>query len=214
MDGSRPQGTDQDPGTNRSSAGQIRAPRGELGTCRTNTGPLERIRTPHGTSQGPTGRTTASWDRPGSRGINQGPRVRSGPWGPNQGPARRIKVLRTDHGPTQPKVGFKINYRCVTIQLWRDFGVRNTFLEVATLKTQKIAFLYTPLTSDKTRSWKKNHKKGLKNHTNQGCARLINQRQHDSSYRPSAMDSSPQLPSGTNYTTSTIVPRSNRTHCR
>ena len=41
----------------------------------------------------------------------------------------------------------------------------------------------------------------------QGCARLMNQRQHDSSYRPLAMDSSPQLPSGTNYTTSTIVPR-------
>ena len=48
----------------------------------------------------------------------------------------------------------------------------------------------------------------------QGCARLMNQRQHDSSYRPLAMDSSPQLPSGTNYTTSTIVPRSNRTHYR
>ena len=47
---------------------------------------------------------------------------------------------------------------------------------------------------------------------NQGCARLRNQRQHDSSYRLLAMDSSPQLPSGTNYTTSTIVPRSNRTH--
>ena len=46
----------------------------------------------------------------------------------------------------------------------------------------------------------------------QGCARLMNQRQHDSSYRPLAMDSSPQLPSGTNYTTSTIVPRSNRRH--
>ena len=59
MDGSRPQGTDQDPGTNWSSAGQIRAPRGELGTCRTNMGPFERIRTPHGTSQGPTGRATA-----------------------------------------------------------------------------------------------------------------------------------------------------------
>ena len=48
----------------------------------------------------------------------------------------------------------------------------------------------------------------------QGCARLMNQRQHDSSYRPLAMDSSPQLPSGTNYTTSTIVPSSNRTHYR
>ena len=48
----------------------------------------------------------------------------------------------------------------------------------------------------------------------QGCARLMNQRQHDSSYRPLAMDSSPQLPSGTNYTTSTIVPCSNRTHYR
>ena len=44
----------------------------------------------------------------------------------------------------------------------------------------------------------------------QGCARLMNQRQHDSSYQPLAMDSSPQLPSGTNYTISTIVPRSNR----
>ena len=42
----------------------------------------------------------------------------------------------------------------------------------------------------------------------------MNQRQHDSSYRPVAMDSSPQLLSGTNYTTSTIVPRSNRTHYR
>ena len=42
------------------------------------------------------------------------------------------------------------------------------------------------------------------------CARLMNQRQHDSSYQPLAMDSSPQLPSSTNYTTSTIVPRSNR----
>ena len=39
----------------------------------------------------------------------------------------------------------------------------------------------------------------------------MNQRQHDSSYQPFAMDSSLQLPSGTNYTTSTIVPRSNRT---
>ena len=48
----------------------------------------------------------------------------------------------------------------------------------------------------------------------QGCARLMNQRQHDSSYQPLAMDSSPQLPSGTNYTTSTIVPRSNRKHYR
>ena len=48
----------------------------------------------------------------------------------------------------------------------------------------------------------------------QGCARLMNQRQQDSSYQPLAMDSSPQLPSGTNYTTSTIVPRSNRTHYR
>ena len=47
-----------------------------------------------------------------------------------------------------------------------------------------------------------------------GCARLINQRQHDSSYQPLAMDYSPQFPSGTNYTTSTIVPRSNRTHYR
>ena len=36
----------------------------------------------------------------------------------------------------------------------------------------------------------------------------MNQRQHDSSYQPLTMDSSPQLPSGTNYTTSTIVPRS------
>ena len=44
----------------------------------------------------------------------------------------------------------------------------------------------------------------------QGFARLMNQRQHDSSYQALAMDSSPQLPSGTNYTTSTIVPRSNR----
>ena len=35
----------------------------------------------------------------------------------------------------------------------------------------------------------------------QGCARLMNQRQHDSSYRPLAMDSSPRLPSSTNYTT-------------
>ena len=51
-------------------------------------------------------------------------------------------------------------------------------------------------------------------HPQQGCARLINQRQHDSSYQPLAMDSSPQLPSGTNYTTSTTVPRSNRTHYR
>ena len=41
----------------------------------------------------------------------------------------------------------------------------------------------------------------------QGCARLMNQRQHDSSYRPLAMDSSPQLQFGTNHTTSTIVPR-------
>ena len=48
----------------------------------------------------------------------------------------------------------------------------------------------------------------------QGCARLMNQRQHDSSYRLLAMNSSPQLQSGTNYTTSTIVPRSNRTHYR
>ena len=48
----------------------------------------------------------------------------------------------------------------------------------------------------------------------QGCARLMNQRQHDSSYQPLAMDSSPRLPSGTNYTTSTIVPRNNRTHYR
>ena len=38
----------------------------------------------------------------------------------------------------------------------------------------------------------------------------MNQRQHDSSYQPLAMDSSPQLPSGTNYTTSTIVSRGNR----
>ena len=48
----------------------------------------------------------------------------------------------------------------------------------------------------------------------QGCARLMNHRQYDSSYQPLAMDSSPQLPFGTNYTTSTIVPRSNRTHYR
>ena len=48
----------------------------------------------------------------------------------------------------------------------------------------------------------------------QGCARLVNQRQHDSSYQPLVMDPSPQLPPGTNYTTSTIVPRSNRTRCR
>ena len=41
----------------------------------------------------------------------------------------------------------------------------------------------------------------------QGCARLMNQRQHDSSYQPLAMYSSPRLPSGTNYTTSIIVPR-------
>ena len=42
----------------------------------------------------------------------------------------------------------------------------------------------------------------------------MNQRQLDSSYQPLAMYSSPQLPSGTNYTTSTIVPRSNRSHYR
>ena len=55
---------------------------------------------------------------------------------------------------------------------------------------------------------------GRKSTPRQGCARLMNQRQHDSSYRPLAMNSSPQLPSGTNYTTSTIVPRGNRTHYR
>ena len=54
----------------------------------------------------------------------------------------------------------------------------------------------------------------VKRSSGQGCARLMNQRQHDSSYRPLVMDSSPQLPSVTNYTTSTIVPRSNRTHYR
>ena len=57
-------------------------------------------------------------------------------------------------------------------------------------------------------------KRGGMMYSYQGCARLMNQRQHDLSYQPLAMDSPPQLPSGTNYTTSTIVPRSNRTRYR
>ena len=36
----------------------------------------------------------------------------------------------------------------------------------------------------------------------------MNERQHDSSYQLLAMDPSPQLPPGTNYTKSTIVPHS------
>ena len=35
---------------------------------------------------------------------------------------------------------------------------------------------------------------------NQGCARLMNQRQHDSSYQPLAMDSSPQFITQSNVT--------------
>ena len=131
-------------------------PDGRITTAGSRSGPLDESELRR-TNQGPARWARDLQDEYGPFGTDKdSTRHQSGTHGTNHslvgqtrvprdqsGSAGQIRALRAESGSRKTNQGFKINYRCVTIQLWWDFGVRNTFLEVATLKTKNRLSVHT-----------------------------------------------------------------------